>query len=280
MILAFGTTTVLSSGFLAGSGGWMSPARFRAALADPLFWHRGLSFSIPFFLILTAHEAGHWLAARRHRLDASLPWFLPLPVGIGSAGAFIRIRERFRNRTELFDVGVAGPIAGFAVALPVLAAGVLWSRPGEGFPAEGTPFFGDTLLTAAVVRLVPTIAHAPWVAWHPTAWAGWFGLFLTALNLLPMGQLDGGHALYAVSPAAHRRLGIAVAAGLLGLSIATWQPVWAIWGLLGLTGFRRHPELPDEATPLDARRRRIAWLVLAIFLLSFTPDPLFEIVAG
>jgi membrane-associated protease RseP (regulator of RpoE activity) len=273
IVLAFLTTTILSSEFLSGGSGWLDSSRF----AETGFWSRGLLFSIPFFAILGTHELGHYRMARRHGLEASLPLFIPLPIGIGTAGAFIRLRTPFRNRRELFDVGFAGPLAGFAVALPVLVVGLARSRPLDSVGPDGTTVFGPTLATAALEAILPNLSGAEVVDYHPMAWAGWFGLFLTALNLLPMGQFDGGHILYAISPRLHRRLALPFAAFLVLLAVATRQPIWALWGILGLTLLRRHPDLAGAEPDLGPVRRRLALLALVIFVLSFTPVPLLEV---
>lgn len=233
----------------------------------------GLMFSVPLLTILLAHETGHYLACRAHRLDASLPYFIPAPLGIGTLGAFIRIRSPLTGKRELLDVGAAGPLAGFVVALPVLAAGIAMSRP-VTTPLEGSYFeFGEPLL----LQLLESLIHrgAPPDAdllLHPIAFAAWFGVFVTALNLLPFGQLDGGHIGYALFGRRHRQAAWPLLALLVILGFI-WSGWW-LWAIIALVMGVRHPSLPDEALPLDGRRRLVAWLCLVIFLLCFTPQPI------
>ncbi|MEW6337945.1 MAG: site-2 protease family protein [Acidobacteriota bacterium] len=243
------------------------------AVRSGAMWRAGLAFSLPLLAILLAHEFGHYLACRRHNLDASLPYFIPLPLGIGTLGAFIRIRSALANKRELFDVGAAGPLAGFVVALPVLAVGIALSQPVAELPRSNVWIFGEPLLFKAVVRLVhPGLAEGGDLMLHPTGFAAWFGLFATALNLLPFGQLDGGHVTYAMFGPLQRRaawpmLGVLVALGF------RW-PGWWLWAVIALVMRPRHPWMPDEREPLDPGRRRLGWACLVVFALCFTPEPI------
>ena len=247
-------------------------------------WSGGLSFSLPLLGILLCHELGHYLTARRYHLDVSPPYFLPgppVPVGIGTLGAFIRLRTILTDRRQLLDVGAAGPFAGFLVALPVLWIGFALSRPAE-FGSYGMEVWlrdgqlwqlGDSIVTRVVRRLA--LGDTPGVILHPMAIAGWFGVFVTALNLLPMAQLDGGHILYAAVPRRHEWLGRAfwVAIMLLGWFWSGWL-VWGALVLLLSRGRLGHPPVLDAYRPLPPSRRWIAWASLALFLATFTPIPL------
>src|SRR5262245_34458516 len=175
-------------------------------LADPRLIVRGIPFSATLIAILLVHESGHYLMCVRHRVSASLPYFLPAPPQIfplGTFGAFIRIRSRFPDRRALFDIGAAGPWAGFVVALLATIFGLAHSSVLAAPPEKHILELGDSLLTALLTRLV-LHADPATVLLHPVAFAGWFGLFVTSVNLLPVGQLDGGHVLYAAAGRANR----------------------------------------------------------------------------
>ncbi len=239
---------------------------------------RGLSYSIAIMSILTVHEMGHYLMCRRYRVQATLPFFLPFPVPwlnpFGTLGAVIRMEDRMPSRKALFDIGVAGPLAGLALAIPTLYFGLQWSRLQmlENIP-PGTIFLGESLLFKLLSRLaVGTIPHGYDLVLHPVAFAGWAGLFVTALNLLPIGQLDGGHVLYAMFG---RRSNVLYKLLLGAFAIVCAFVYWG-WLLLILLliwlGYRHPPPL-DDFTPLDWKRRTLGALVFLIFILSFTPAP-------
>ena len=248
-------------------------------------WAAGLRFSLPLVAILLLHELGHYLTARRYGLDASPPYFIPVPLWpsfIGTMGAFIRLRTVLSDRRQLIDVGAAGPFAGFVVALPVLAVGLARSEP---LPAvvglQGMVIWfgalpvelGDSLLTLALRHLVAGGAGP--LGLDPLAFAGWVGMMVTMLNLLPIGQLDGGHVLYAALPRWHRRL----AAGFWGLLLVLgWfgWPGWAVWALLVLAlsrGRLSHPPVLDAVRPLPRSRSALALGALLLFAITFTPVP-------
>lgn len=238
-----------------------------------------LSFSLPILCILVAHEMGHYVAARRYGLDASPPYFIPLAIpGLidfpGTMGAFIRVREPFRKKSHLFDVGVAGPIAGFVVSLPFLAWGVAHSRPNlEPVLSQGTTIFHYPLLVTLFQKVFVGHTFTSFdTIEHPMFMAAWFGLFVTALNLIPLGQLDGGHALYAVFGRWQRTIAIPLLIVLAFLGLH-W-PGWWIWVAFTLFTGLRHPPVLDEDEPLDFRRKLVAAAVLLIFVLCFAPIPL------
>jgi membrane-associated protease RseP (regulator of RpoE activity) len=267
----------------------------------------GLPFGLALMAILLAHEFGHYLAARHHKTSVTLPYFLPLPPPLsplGTLGAFIRLKSLPKNRKHLLDIGLAGPLAGFVVAVPILLVGVYLSKvmplPAGPSSAGQMMMEGNSLLYLAAKyvikgQLLPAPASfggmAPFVYWlryffsgspipyggqdiiiHPLAWAGWAGLLVTALNLLPAGQLDGGHLVYVLFG---RKVSLAwpiIVVALVGMGFI-WSGWW-IWAALVFFLGRTHAEPLDEITPLDPGRRLLALLGLAIFVLTFTPVPL------
>ncbi|HEV8701964.1 MAG TPA: site-2 protease family protein [Candidatus Polarisedimenticolia bacterium] len=241
-------------------------------LLSPSLWGLGWPYSASLILILGAHEMGHYVACRMYGIDASLPFFIPGPPLIGTFGALIRIRAPFTSRRALFDIGVAGPIAGFVVALPLLAYGLSLSRllP-EGSRPGGIGFPPCPLLSLALILHYPGIGPKDVVEIHPVVVAVWVGLLATFLNLLPIGQLDGGHVLYALSRRAHRtvsRVGtvllVVLGVFLGGYHLVVFGVIWAIIG----TG---HPPVLEEQEGLGAARVVVAVLALLIFLLCVIP---------
>lgn len=240
----------------------------------------GLRFSLPTLFILLCHEMGHWLACRRHRLPATPPYFLPAPIGLGTFGAFIRIRAVIRSKRELLEVGVAGPIAGFLALLPFAILGVGLSEPVHiSITEEARPDAlllyrpGESLLVrAATLLLHGRLDEGALLNPHPFLVAAWVGIFATMLNLLPLAQLDGGHVLYAAIGRAQRRLAWPLWAGLaaLGLLWSGWWLWCAVVVVLGL----HHPPVLDEDAPLAGRDRRLVASALLIFLLCFMPVPI------
>ncbi len=276
-VLLFAATLV-STTLVGGLAVAELPAGFRARSLAQLLFHpavlgAGLWFSLPLLAILLTHEMGHFVACRRHNLDATLPFFLPVPFGIGTLGAFIRIRTPLITKRELFDVGASGPLAGFIATLPVLLAGIALSHPVAEAPKTGVLIFGEPLAFKAVAWLVHTrMPPGGDLLLHPVGFAAWFGLLVTALNLLPFGQLDGGHITYALLGKWQRRVAWPLLAALVVLGF--WWPGWWVWAVIALVMRVRHPRIPDEGAPLDPRRRLIGWLCVAIFVVCFTPDPI------
>src|SRR6266540_6028317 len=250
--------------------------------------------------ILFSHEMGHYVVARRHGVVATLPYFIPVPFGAGTLGAVIRMRSAIPSRRAALDIAAAGPLAGLAVALPLLVWGLAHSELREVFTAPvgsalvspfalvralvaGRPlvsgsaaaqFFGDSLLTAgARLAVYGPLPPGTDLFLHPVAFAAWLGLLVTALNLVPAGQLDGGHVLYALVGRRGALLGSRlVSAGLLAAGVfLSWN--WLVWWLLTrfLIGLGHPPSLVEE--PLDPRRRAVALLSLALFALTFVPIP-------
>jgi hypothetical protein len=237
----------------------------------------GWPFSLTLLGILAAHEFGHYLACRAHAVRSSLPWVLPAPTLIGTFGAFIRLRSRVPSRRALLDIGIAGPLAGMAVAIPALVAGLLLSQPVEpdSFRVAASISVSTPLALSVahyMVRLfdpsLPPLdaAFNP----HPVLVAAWIGLFITSINLMPAGQLDGGHILYAVSPRLHRWSTNTIVFLLFFAGTMYWVG-WLIWGCFLLPSLG-HPSVPN-APALSPWRRRLAWIGLLLFAFTFTLQP-------
>ncbi|TMA56954.1 MAG: site-2 protease family protein [Deltaproteobacteria bacterium] len=244
-------------------------------ISDPRQLVHGIPFAATLITILLVHESGHYLMCRRHGVAASLPYFVPAPpniVPVGTFGAFIRIRSRFPDRRALFDIGAAGPWAGFVVAVAATAIGLRLSTVLAAPPTEHTIGLGDSLLTTLLTRLVLG-TNPDLVMLHPVAFAGWFGLFVTSLNLLPAGQLDGGHVLYAVVGRRTRLLPPVLLATLLWLGNRGW-PGWFVWaGIIAVMVSLGHPPSQDDARPLGFARVVSAGATLAVLVLTFVPEP-------
>jgi membrane-associated protease RseP (regulator of RpoE activity) len=241
----------------------------------PALLVRGLPFAATLLAILLVHETGHYVMCRWHRVAASLPYFLPAPPTIfplGTFGAFIRIRARFPNRQALFDIGAAGPWAGFVVALAATAIGLRLSTVQPIQPDAHMLELGDSLLTAFLTRLV-LHADPATVVLHPIAFAGWFGLFVTSINLLPVSQLDGGHVLYAFNGRQTWGVSALLLALLVWLGTRGW-PGWLMWAVILVLLMRLgHPPTRNDAEPLDPGRRLAALATLVLFIASFVAEP-------
>ena len=276
-VLTLVTTTIFGFALVESFGSGRSfdfdaliDAYARFGRRDPAVWS-GLIFSGPLMLILLAHEFGHYIACLRSNVNASLPYFLPSPMLFGTFGAFIRIRSPIYTRKSLFDIGIAGPIAGFLVLLPFLITGVCLSHIMPGGAARGPFVFGNPIAFRMLEWLrFPHVPQADF-ALHPMAMAAWAGLLATAFNLLPMGQLDGGHILYAVfGPRGHRLIstGMIIILALLGFLYWPWWFWAAVMFLLG----RRHPLVYDR-TPVSKSRLLLSGVALAMFLVSISIVP-------
>ena len=249
------------------------------AAANPGLLLNGWPFALTLLGILGMHELGHFFAARHHGIHATYPYFIPFPNLIGTLGAFIRIQSPIVDRRALFDVGVSGPLVGFVVALPALALGILNSRVLPESTNPGAIVFGNPPLIWLAAKLLRPEVSPDELFLNPMARAAWVGLFATALNLLPVGQLDGGHILYSVSSRLHKSfsrlfLFLLLGAGTFGVfHPETIWPGWLFWGGLLLAIGMRHPAVLDPGRELDTRRRQLAVVSLLIFLLCFTPVP-------
>jgi membrane-associated protease RseP (regulator of RpoE activity) len=242
----------------------------------------GVCFAVPLLGILTVHEFGHYFAALRHRVTATLPFYIPVPMGIGTMGAVIGLRSPMVHRRTVLDIGIAGPLAGFAVALPVFAYGISLSTVEPLARYHGMTLFqeGKSLLYLGLLWVLKgPIPAGHDIMLHPFAWAGWFGLFVTALNLIPVGQLDGGHVVYAMFGERHRKVARLVFVALLGL-IIVWEGYIFFTLLLFFLVKLDHPPAIDDRIELDARRFCLGWLALLVFALTFVPVPMRILVIG
>ncbi len=245
-------------------------------MAPPTF--DGIMYSGAILLILGAHEFGHYFACRWHDVDCTLPYFIPAPLPLtGTLGAVIRIREHFPSRAALFDIGVAGPIAGFITLLPLLIAGI-WLSDVTPLPDDpGTLILGEPLLFRAMARLIHgPLADGMDIVIHPIGFAAWFGMLATALNLLPFGQLDGGHLTYAVFGQRSARFSIVTLGIVLTLSIfaTSWVAMAVMLTIMTWMVGLRHPPPLDDVTPLSKGRLIVAAVELLILIACFTPVPI------
>lgn len=243
-------------------------------IKEPGKIYAGLPFSATLLFILLAHEFSHYLSSKRHNVQATLPYFIPAPTLFGTLGAFIKIKSPITTRNALMDIGASGPIAGFIVSLVASTSGLFLSKVVAVKKTVGMITLGDSLLFSGLSRLI--VGNVPDnydVLLHPVAFAGWIGLFVTALNLIPIGQLDGGHIVYALIGDKQVNLSKALIGVMIGLGLFVWEG-WLIWAvLLIILGFRHPPIIYSEA-PLDARRRKIGWAAVVIFILTFIPMPI------
>ncbi|MFM7174740.1 MAG: site-2 protease family protein [Caldilinea sp.] len=263
-------------------------------LLHPANLARGLPFAASLLGILAAHEFGHYFAARYHKVAVTLPYFIPMPLTFGTLGAFIQLKEPIPDRRKLFDIGVAGPLAGLLLAIPLLLVGLSTSE--VAIPPPNTPLMlkGNSLLYLAAKwllfgALLPDPATGRDVFMNQVTFAAWIGLLVTALNLLPVGQLDGGHTVFALFGRKARYINLA-AVGLLALLATAGFPFvqellpalasvgytgWFLWLFLILTLIGvEHPPALDDVTTLDPRRRLVGIVVIVLFVLLFVPVPL------
>ncbi len=279
LLLTLGTTTIVGALHYASFV-------FASGAADPVsrsaFFVRGLWYSLGVLAILGAHEMGHYVMCRRYNTDASLPYFLPMlvpfPFQTGTLGAVIRIREPFANRKVLFDIGIAGPIAGFVVLVPLLFLGLAMSSVAP-VPREGWVInLGEPLLLQGAIRLIfGALPSTQTVNVHPLVLAAWLGMLATALNLLPFGQLDGGHITYAAADRVATPISLAtVAFGVMMTFFVSRS--WLVMTMLMLVMLwllgPRHPRVLNEYEQLGSGRRALAVFALVMLVLCFTPVPL------
>jgi membrane-associated protease RseP (regulator of RpoE activity) len=237
---------------------------------------QGWTFSFTLLGILLIHEFGHYIACRMHGINATLPWVLPAPTLSGTIGAVIRIRSRIPNRNALMDVGIYGPLAGYVASAIAVAVGFARSVDLSADAPEAIVIFGREPLTiralhALILHWNPSTPSFDHIAPHPILVAGWIGLFITSLNLIPGGQLDGGHLLYAVSPRAHALVTKFLPFVLLLAGVFYWVG-WMLWGIFLLIPAMRHPRVPAD-TELGTGRLLLGFVGLVLFLLTFTLTP-------
>jgi membrane-associated protease RseP (regulator of RpoE activity) len=242
---------------------------------SPLVLLKGLPFSLAIMTILLGHEMGHYLTCRYYGISATLPYFIPAPTLVGTMGAFIRIKSPIQHRAALLEVGIAGPIVGFVLAIPTLMIALAKS----GYVTPDSSGMGIELGEPLIFKLMEAImgkTPPPGMSinLHPIGIAAWFGFFATALNLLPVGQLDGGHVSYALFGRIHKRISQAFLFTLIPLGLFYWQG-WLLWTtVLLFIGFR-HPVTLDDSLPLSRRHVWLGWIALAMFVLCFTPMPFY-----
>ena len=265
---------------------WMNIILFLATLATttlavPLyqggdFSSRGifeaLQYSIPLMAILLFHESGHYIASKKHKVRVSLPYFIPAPTFLGTFGAIIKSRSPFFNRAQLLDVGAAGPISGFVIAIIAMVIGLSTSGMTIIEPSSSGMTLGDSLIIRFLIFIfIGDIPEGHQLQLNPIAFAGWVGLFVTMLNLIPYGQLDGGHIAYALFGRNYRWVSRGVIIAMLPLGF--FWPGWFFWALFLTLLVPFHPPVMDEDLKLDNRRRIFGYISLAIFVLTFTPIP-------
>src|SRR5512139_615133 len=251
-------------------------------IRTPALWMIGVPYALTLLTILGVHEMGHYVMAKRHKAEVTLPYFIPMPFGLGTMGALIRLKSPIKNRRQLFDIGVAGPLAGLAVAVPLLIIGLSMS------PVKfiGQPVPGAQEGNSILYAVLKFITKGQWlpgggydVSINAIAFPAWFGLIVTMINLLPIGQLDGGHVIYSLFGRRQWQVAVVAEFILLGLgmylAITTGQflNVWLMWAILVQVFGLRHPPPLDDLTPLDAKRKIIGWATIVIFFLIFTPLP-------
>ena len=243
-------------------------------LNDPMGITKGIPFSITLMLILGCHEFGHYFYAQKHNVNATLPYFIPAPTFIGTFGAFIKIKSPIYRKDALLQIGAAGPIAGFIIAVPALIIGLSLSQVVEFSSANIGISLGDSILIKLLSTIIfPNLASTQDVMLHPIAFAGWIGLLVTMLNLLPIGQLDGGHVAYAMLGRKHDKVAKYALWALIPMGFLSLN--WIVWAALIMLLMRttKHPPVSDVDKPLTKRNKQIGYICLAIFILCFIPVP-------
>ncbi len=271
LLIATVGTTVTAGLFICAPYFNMHVLRLRTVFYSFLF------FSLPLMTILGIHEMGHYFAAKKHNVKVSLPYFIPLPppLILGTMGAFISLREPIPNKKVLLDVGAAGPVCGFIVALPVTIIGLFLTNiyAVHAPPAGETILLGSPLIYILLSILVDLfIPFKENILMHPTAFAGWVGLFVTSINLLPAGQLDGGHVFRALFGEKSRYVSYAAVAFMVGLGF--FYPGWFIFAFLILLLGMRHPPALNELTKLDKKRKILGLFTILLLIVCFVPVPM------
>ena len=256
-------TTLISGALLNGVIPWEEPEKI----------YRGLPFSLTLLLILMVHELSHYFTSRRHHVSATLPYFIPAPPIIGTFGAIIKMKPPIPDKRSLIDIGASGPIGGFIIAIIACVIGLSLSEVKPAGALDGGLAFGSSLLFSFLSEIVLQTGPEEYdVMLHPVAFAGWIGLLVTSLNLLPIGQLDGGHIVYALFGEKHRLIAKITIPILIVMGITLW-PGWIVWAILMIIMGYKHPPVVYPHIQLDKNRKIIGWISLAIFILTFTPMP-------
>jgi membrane-associated protease RseP (regulator of RpoE activity) len=242
-------------------------------LKEPGKIYKGLPFALTLMIILLSHELAHYFTSRKHKVKATLPYFIPAPTIIGTLGAVIKMKSPIITRRALVDIGASGPIAGFIVSVIATIIGLSMSEIVKLTHDEGALIFGDSILFSFFTRVVLGATPSGYdILLHPIAFAGWVGLFVTSLNLIPVGQLDGGHIAYALFGGKHIYLSNLLIIIMILLGLLLWEG-WVIWAVLLLILGLRHPPVLYWEVPLDYKRRFIGWLAFVIFVFTFIPVP-------
>jgi membrane-associated protease RseP (regulator of RpoE activity) len=250
----------------------VSLAYFRELWRQPGLLVLGIPFSFTLLSILLAHELGHYFTCRHYGIHATYPYFIPAPTLIGTLGAFIRIKSPIVNRRELFDVGISGPLAGFVIAIPALILAIFLSRGALPATAPDSISLGNPLAVILLAKLFRSGINPAEIILHPVGCAAWVGLFATALNLLPVGQLDGGHILYAVLGDKCRTISRGFFLVLLPLGYFCWYG-WIAWAVILFFIGLRHPKVIEPVEPLGRNRKILALVAAIILVLTFLPTP-------
>lgn len=242
-------------------------------VGNPKDIYKGMPFALSLMAILLSHEFAHYFASKIHGVKATLPYFIPAPTIFGTFGAFIKMQSPITTRKSLIDIGASGPIAGFILSVTACIIGLGISEVMAMPKAPGTWIFGDSLLFSLLANItLGAIPEGHDILLHPIAFAGWIGLFVTSMNLIPVGQLDGGHIAYALLGEKHKRVSLALVILMAVLGLFLWEG-WTMWSILLLVLGLRHPPVIYWEVPLDRKRAFIGWLSLVIFILTFNPIP-------
>lgn len=242
-------------------------------IAEPDRIVEGLPFAGTLMIILLCHELSHYIASKRHHTKATLPYFIPAPSIIGTFGAFIKMKSPIITRKALIDIGASGPIAGFIASVIACTVGLSMSEVVSLSNAEGTLSLGDSILFSLLSKIIIGVApDSHDILLHPIAFAGWIGLFVTSLNLIPIGQLDGGHIAFAMLGERHKYVSVVLVAILGIFGFFFWEG-WALWAVLMLILGIKHPPVLYWEIPLDPKRRFIGIFTFVIFIVTFIPLP-------
>jgi membrane-associated protease RseP (regulator of RpoE activity) len=263
LFIATFITTLLAGTLLNGVIPWEEPDKI----------YLGLPFSLTLLLILMTHELSHYFMSRKHNVQATLPYFIPAPSIIGTFGAIIKMKPPIPDRRSLIDIGASGPIGGFIIAVIAAVIGLSLSEVKPSGELQGGLAFGSSLLFSFLTELVLNVDPGKYdILLHPVAFAGWIGLLVTSLNLLPIGQLDGGHIVYALFGDRHSIISKSMIPVLLVMGVTFWIG-WIVWAFIMYVLGYHHPPVVYPFIELDRNRKLIGWISLFIFILTFTPTP-------